>query len=56
MKKGANTDRSELKTGSYKLLTGYEKLLALDRNLFNRMNQCMASNPLREQLLRRTRS
>ena len=30
MKKGANTDRSELKIGGYKLLTGAEKLLALD--------------------------
>ena len=32
MKKGANTDRSELKIGGYKLLTGAEKLLALDQN------------------------
>ena len=32
MKKGANTDRSELKMGNYKFLTGAEKLLALDRN------------------------
>ena len=29
MKKGANTDRNELKIGRYKLLTGTEKLLAL---------------------------
>ena len=32
MKKGVKTDRKELKIGSYKLLTGTEKLLALDRN------------------------
>ena len=32
MKKGANTDRGELKMGSYKLLTGAEKLLALGQN------------------------
>ena len=29
MKKGANTDRTELKMGRYKLLTADEKLLAL---------------------------
>ena len=27
MKKGANTDRSELKIGGYKLLTGAEKII-----------------------------
>ena len=32
MKKGANADCSELKIGSYKLLTGGERLLALDQN------------------------
>ena len=33
MKKGVKPDGKELKMGSYKLLTGTEKLLALDRNL-----------------------
>ena len=33
MKKGAKLDWKELKIGSYKLLTGAAKLLALDRNL-----------------------
>ena len=32
MKKGVKPDGKELKMGSYKLLTGAEKLLALDQN------------------------
>ena len=34
MKKGANTDRSELKIGSYKLLTDDERLLAPNQKFF----------------------
>ena len=34
MKKGANTDRTELKIGSYKLLTVDENFLALIKTLF----------------------
>ena len=34
MKEGANADYSELKIGSYKLLTGGERLLALNQNFF----------------------
>ena len=36
MKKGANTDRAELKIGSYKLLTTDEKLLALTKSLLDK--------------------
>ena len=39
MKKGVKPDGKELKMGSYKLLTGAERLLALDRNLSALMNQ-----------------
>ena len=35
MKKGANADRDELKIGSYKLLTGGERLLARGQNRLN---------------------
>ena len=34
MKEGVNADREELKIGSYKLLTGDERLLALNQNFF----------------------
>ena len=45
MKKGANADRSELKIGSYKLLTGGERLLALDQNrISNLLGECLLNS------------